>query len=909
MLPELPMAAIVNGAMDAIISIDSDQKIVVFNIAAERMFRCLAKDALGQPIGRFIPECFDAAISVATLGGLRSDGEEFPLEASISQVEISGRTFLTAILRDATERMVQVQLAAIVEFSDDAIIGKDLAGRVTSWNPAAEKLFGYTAPEMLGATTTLLNPPDRQDEAAWILERIARGGSVEHLETTRVGKDGRAILVSITVSPIKNHAGHVTGCAMVTRDITERKRTESVLRASDERFRAFMDNIPSLVFIKDVQGRYVYLNKAIERFTHTPVSELLGKTGYERLPAAIAQRLSANDQRVLSSGQAEQFEETVPGFDGSPRHEVCIKFPLTDADGQRLLAGVAIDVTEQRQAEEERDRFFTMSLDTLCIVDGKGRFKRLNPAFSDALGFSEAELMTAPFLDFVHPEDRADALAALESLHNPVPAMGFESRCHCKDGSWKWLEWKITSSDEGLIYAMARDVTERKRADKALIQSRDDLEIRVEIRTTELAQTNNLLKGEIAERQMAMGALRETVTQLQSAKEEAERAKEEAERARREAERANAAKSEFLSRMSHELRTPMNSILGFAQIMEMQAIDEKQGQRVAHITKAGRHLLQLINEVLDMARVEAGQLSFSPEPVRIGSAIAIAVDLVRPLCQQNELHLEVETGERSELFVRADQQRLSQVLLNLLSNAIKYNRQRGQIRIYSERREQNCLRVCVSDTGIGIDPEKLSRLFEPFERLGADPSIEGTGLGLALSKRLVEEMGGKIGLDTTYGAGSTFWIELPLTEGSLKQLSDEPKSAPNLETTKSCKILYIEDNLDNLQVIEHVLQAYPQIELITAMQGQLGIDLAREHLPSLILLDLHLPDINGDEVLHRLQLDSLTRSIPVVMLSADASPNHINRLLNLGAAKYLTKPLDVRYFLEILDQILPQREP
>jgi PAS domain S-box-containing protein len=381
----------------------------------------------------------------------------------------------------------------------------------------------------------------------------------------------------------------------------------------------------------------------------------------------------------------------------------------------------------------------------------------------------------------------------------------------------------------------------------------------------------------------------------------------EAETAREEAERANRAKSEFLSRMSHELRTPMNSILGFAQLMEMHATDEREMERVSYILKAGQHLLHLINEVLDLARIESGRLSLSPEPVSVLSTIHLAVDMVRPLVQQRELNL-IENYERCvDYYVHADQQRLSQVLLNLLSNAMKYNRKQGEVRVNCECVDNRVVRISISDTGYGIAPQHRARLFQPFERLGAEGGpIEGTGLGLALSRYLIEAMGGSIGVESTPGQGSTFWIELPLTEQKAIASGDMAASVAAIDlTNKDYTILYIEDNLANYQIIEHVLSSYPNIQLISAMQGHIGLELAHEYKPSLVLLDLHLPDITGEEVLRRLLANPATCDAPVIIISADATPNQVRRLLISGASEYLTKPLDIRRFLEVLRENLP----
>ncbi len=379
-------------------------------------------------------------------------------------------------------------------------------------------------------------------------------------------------------------------------------------------------------------------------------------------------------------------------------------------------------------------------------------------------------------------------------------------------------------------------------------------------------------------------------------------------RAKEEAERANLAKSEFLSRMSHELRTPLNAVLGFGQLLEMDGLTEEQADGVQQILKAGRHLLDLINEVLDIARIDSGQLAISPEPVNLGDSLREAMSLMDPLAADHHVQLRDEGG-LSDVHVLADRQRLKQVLLNLLSNAIKYNREWGTVTISHRMTPEGEHRVDVTDTGAGIDPAHLDHLFIPFERLGAEQTgVEGTGIGLALSKRLTELMAGQIGVESRLGEGSTFWVQLPQAESPIDELqrAEQGLEVPAEWGGSPRKVLYIEDNLSNLKLIERVLTLRPAVDLLPTMQGRLGLELAREHHPDLILLDLHLPDMGGREVLDRLRLDPETAGIPVVIISADATPGQVKRLLAAGATDYLTKPLDVSQFLRVLDDNLTQ---
>ena len=381
-------------------------------------------------------------------------------------------------------------------------------------------------------------------------------------------------------------------------------------------------------------------------------------------------------------------------------------------------------------------------------------------------------------------------------------------------------------------------------------------------------------------------------------------ARENLQAAKAEAERANNAKSEFLSRMSHELRTPLNAVLGFAQLLELSSFDPENAESVQQILKAGRHLLALIDEVLDISRIETGRLDITLEPLGVHEMADTALKLLDPLARPRGITMENAVGVPGA-YLLADKLRFHQSLLNLLANAVKFNRDGGSVRVSVEPHGER-VRVLVSDTGPGIGEEDLPKLFTPFERLDANErNIDGSGIGLALCKRLVESQGGEIGVRSRLGKGSVFWLDLPAAAAPAAPAAAAPREVvpeerPAGAADRRTVVLYIEDNVSNFTLVETLFKRYPQVELIASMQGALGVEMARRHWPALILLDLQLPDIRGDEVLRRLQADPITRGIPVVMLSADATPPQIERLLAAGARAYLTKPLDLRKFLSVV---------
>jgi signal transduction histidine kinase/ActR/RegA family two-component response regulator len=372
------------------------------------------------------------------------------------------------------------------------------------------------------------------------------------------------------------------------------------------------------------------------------------------------------------------------------------------------------------------------------------------------------------------------------------------------------------------------------------------------------------------------------------------------------AEKASLAKSTFLSQMSHELRTPLNAILGFAQVMESGSPlpTPSQKRSLDQILKAGWYLLELINEILDLARIESGKLTLSREPVSLNQVMLECQAMIKPQAQRRGIGMEFPRFD-APYFVLADRTRVKQVLINLLFNAIKYNKPGGTVVVDCIASPPNSIRISVRDTGEGLPPEKLAQLFQPFNRLGKEAGIEeGTGIGLVLAKRLVESMGGIIGVDSTVGMGTMFWVELILC--APPQLADGGAESatfyrPSAKTGAALRtLLYIEDNPANLQLVEELITRRPDLRLLSAADGNLGIELAREFMPEVILMDVNLPGINGIDVMKILRADPATAHIPIMAISANVIPSNIKKGLEAGFFRYLTKPIVVNEFMDAL---------
>jgi PAS domain S-box-containing protein len=640
--------------------------------------------------------------------------------------------------------------------------------------------------------------------------------------------------------------------------------------------------------------------------------------------------------------------------------------PTTRRDEVGALSRALV---QWQNAAPARQQFFTLALDAHLIAEPSGNLVDVNPAMERITGFTKRELTTRPLGDFIHPDDLEGIGAALGALARGGQVTDHEARMLCRDGSYRTLSWNAAASPaSGTLYSVGRDVTEERRIRDALEQQAQLLDLAHDaILVREIGSGGRItywsrgaedtygwsateavgrishellepefpspLLAEIEEEVVRTGrwhgrlvhrlrdggrvvvdscwALRSGATGLPEGYLEVNR--DITERTRLEQElrtsndelaRASGAKSEFLARMSHELRTPLNAILGFSQLLEME-MGDRHRDFLQRIQGAGHHLLDLVNGVLDISRVEAGVVRVSIEPLLLAAVIEEASALIRPVASTRGITVSTRCDAAAS-HVLADLQRLKQVLLNLLSNAVKYNREGGHISVVAGPHDGR-VRVAVTDTGPGIPACKLDRLFHPFDRLDAETTgVEGTGLGLALSRHLLTAMDGSISVESSEG-GTTFTVDLPAAPSGVDRL---PTDALAVEVRppadRACTVLYVEDNLANLELVEQILRRRRSggFTILPAMQGRLALELALEHRPDLILLDVHLPDLSGWEVLHRLRAEERTAAIPVIVVSADDTARQVERLLDAGARAYLTKPLDVEEFLAVVDEVL-----
>ncbi len=653
---------------------------------------------------------------------------------------------------------------------------------------------------------------------------------------------------------------------------------------------------PVIVLLLDPDGTVRHVNPYFERLSGYRLEELRGRDWFGTfLPETDQAPTRDLFHQALNERPTRGHVNPIRLRDGTVRQIEWNDERLFDASGQVTgLLAIGLDVTERMRSQEalarsqQELRELNESLearveqrtaelglqsqrnsailagtpDGFFSTDVQGRLNSVNAAMCNLLGYSEEEMLQLSIADIEaneNPAEVAQHIAKVMELGHDR----FDTVQRRKDGTRVNVEVsanRVVLGNGSLLFAFVRDITPRIAAAAALEYSRD-----------------------------------------------------EAERAKVEAERANAAKSEFLSRMSHELRTPLNAVIGFSQLLQadpQNPLSETQADNVQEIVAAGEHLLAMVNEVLDLSRIESGHIEVRAEAVDQVELIGSCLRQVQPLAERRGIRTGFEPHACTPVL--ADAVRLRQVLINLLSNAIKYNRDGGSVTVSCVPLAGERLRIGVSDTGRGIDAAQLPRLFQPFERLeSAYEGIEGTGIGLALARKLVESMNGTIGVDSVVGEGSTFWFELPLVSGAPAPQATVPAQpalpAPAQAPDRVHRVLCIEDNPANLRLMRKMLGKRADLGLLEAGSAEEGLLIAAQAVPDLVLLDINLPGINGLEALARLRADPATAAIPVVAVTANAMPRDIERGKAAGFADYLTKPLEIAALFRAIDGCLARR--
>ena len=627
------------------------------------------------------------------------------------------------------------------------------------------------------------------------------------------------------------------------------------LGLAQSNYMRFFNTIDDLLFVLDPDGIVIQSNNAVLRRLGYSSEELRGNPVSLIYPAEL--RTEA-DRLLKEVAEGKIDASTVPLLTKSGDFipaETNAK--PGEWDGKPAIFAVCKDVLKIRQSEEKFSTAFHVNPTMMSITRfDDGLFIDVNDIFLKNFGYSRKEVIGRSFKEITSMPEPEIIQDIRRKLLSNIPVREMEGKVRSRTGqefTFLFSADYIYVGNDLCFMVTGIDITLRKHVEADILKARN------------------------------------------------------------EAEKANQAKSEFISRMSHELRTPMNSILGFSQLMSMGEVTPAQRKGINHILNSGKHLLSLINEVLDISRIEAGRFSLIPEPVHLQSIVREMIDIISPEAQKRKIKTELENSPSNSLYVFADRLSLKQVILNLINNAVKYNREGGSVLINTRIVDNasgtdNTVRISVIDTGHGIKPEDICRLFSPFERIGAENTeIEGSGLGLSLVKKLVTSMKGEVGVASIHGKGSTFWIDLPLAKGEKGSQTkvEEAGGRKMAQEGSSGTVLYFGNNNSNIELAEEVLlNQRPSVRIITSRQGEKALSIVREYKPDLILLDLSLSDLHGRDVLRLLKKDKVTKVIPVIIISAEVRPDQINLILKSGANDYLTQPLDLNNFLRVIDKYL-----
>lgn len=768
---------------------------------------------------------------------------------------------------------------AIFTSENFSIIATDEKGIIQLFNVGAERMLGYTAEEVVNK----INPSDIHDPEevkarAQALSRElettitpgfealafkASRGIEDIYELTYICKDGSRFPATVSITALRDDIGIIIGYLLIGTDNTVRKRLEVEQnqleqRLRDQQFytRSLIESSVDALMTTDPKGYITDVNRQMEELTGRTRDELIGAPFKHYF--TDPDRAQAGIDKVLRETKVTNYELVALSSEGV---QTLVSYSAsTFYDRNRQLQGVfaaARDITAQKQASQYARSLIEVSLDPLVTISLDGKITDVNEATVKATGLPREQLVNSDFSNYFTEPDKA------REGYQRVFADGFvaDYPLTIRQGGGKLIDvlynasvYKDVDGKVLGVFAAARDITDKKLIDKILQEKNAELE---------------------------------SATAF--------------------AEKANRAKSDFLSSMSHELRTPLSAILGFAQLIESGTPQPTPSQKrsVDQILQSGWYLLDLINEILDLALIESGKLSLSLEPVSLAEVMQECETMIEP--QTDKRGISVSFPALSvPIYVKADRRRLKQVLINLLSNAIKYNSPSGSVAVTCKVMAPYLIRICVEDTGAGLSTEKIEQLFQPFNRLGQEAATEqGTGIGLVMTKRLVDLMGGQIGVDSQVGKGSTFWVELHLTTAQTTNagrldaaLDAEPALDPGRD---AAVLLYVEDNPANLMLVKDLIARRSDIRLLWAKDGISGIEIARTAMPDVILMDVNLPGISGIEAMSILATDAATAHIPVVALSANAMPSDIENGLAAGFFSYLTKPIRINEFMNTLD--------
>jgi PAS domain S-box-containing protein len=879
---------------DAVITTDVFGRITYLNAVAESLTGWIQRDALGQPLDtvfrivneetrRPVENPATKALRQGVVVGLANhtvliakDGAERPIDDSAAPIRdergrISG---CVLIFRDVTaqrgmekDKAAQLLtarlLASIIESSDDAIISKSLDGRIQSWNAAAERLFGHTAEQAVGQHISLVIPPDRLAEEDHIIAKLKEGLRIQHFETERVRSDGRRILVSLTISPIKDDAGRVIGASKIARDVTRQRLTEQRERqlladavAANAKFHAFFEQGALLAAILDVDGTVLESNRLSWEACGYARDEIVGKPLWEApwwTPSAdLVVRIKA------AAGEAaagESVRAEVPYFvsDGGERMTMLAIQPIRDEAGRvLLLALTGTDITDRKRAEAEREKFVTLvenSTDFIGMCDLEGVPFFVNRAGLEMVGLeSLEEARQTPVASFFFPEDQPRIMqeffpSVLREGHGEIEVR-FR---HFRTGEARWMAYKVLTLPDANgrpvgFATVSQDMTERKRMENDLLTLAADLSD------------------------------------------------------------ADRRKNEFLAMLAHELRNPLAPISNAARALRMGGDDRETVRSASEmLERQVGQMARLVDDLLDLSRITRGKIELRKQRVELAPVVNQAVEAARALYKSMDHELTV-TLPSEPIHLDADATRLAQVVGNLLTNACKFTDRGGRVRLTVEHeREQAVVRV--RDNGIGIAAEHLPQLFEMFAQVDTslERSRDGLGIGLTLVKNLVEMHGGTVEVHSDGpGQGSEFTVRLP----TLADAGRPPSAPVEIETLAAAvlRILIVDDNEDGAESLAMLLDASGH-ETEQAYDGPAALELAQRIRPDVVLLDIGLPGLNGYEVCRRIRSETWGKGMVIVALTGWGQEEDRHRSREAGFDTHMVKPVDYDALMKLLASV------
>jgi PAS domain S-box-containing protein len=779
--------------------------------------------------------------------------------------------------RDITERkraeQMDARLRSIIDSSDDAIISKDLNGVITSWNPGAEQLFGYNAAEAIGQPVSILIPPERLDEEPDILKRIRRGERIQHYETVRRRKDGRLLNISLSISPLRDENGRVVGASKIARDITDRKEAENVLLT----LAAIVESSDDAIISEDLNGAITSWNYAAERLFGYTAEEAVGKPVNILIPAERLDEEPAILERIRRGERIEHYETVRRRKDGALLNISLSVSPIIDAEGRVVGASkIARDITQRKLADEklrQSEQRFRMMADSspvmIWITNAKGETSFLNRNYLEYSGVRADEAPTFDWSEITHPEDRDAYREAFKTALRERRMFHHRVRLRRHDGQWRWFESRGNPilDDAGNMIAF--------------IGSASDI--------TEIYESQQALK-ELGQR-----------------------------------------KDEFLANMSHEIRSPLTGIMGYADILLSKLRDPEDIEYLNTIKESGNYLIEIVSDILDLAKIEAGKLVLNIEEVSVHAVLVEVQSLMDVRAKQKRLPVVLRYEGVLPVTIQTDRTRLRQILINLVSNAIKFT-ERGRVEIVARFLEDDGLptkrgtrasqpgghrrtgasafQVEVIDTGMGIAPEHQAILFQPFTQADSRSTREygGTGLGLTITKRLVEMLGGHISFESALGQGSAFRITVPTgTVGPIGAHKSEPLDAaaskPIDSPLRDHRVLVVDDREEICYLVSrYVKDAGAQPTSVSSGPAAIkAIQAAQETEPfDAMILDIQMPNMDGFDVARTLRAKGFRT--PIIALTAAAMVGDREKCLQAGCDDYLTKPIDRNALVRLIAQ-------